>query len=288
MSENPSSPMKKGKASEGKFIDTGYALPDTYNEDRLVILPRDPYWMFAYWEITEGKRQQVKEKYGKDIFEVSQAILRVHDITGVKKFTGTNSIGYKDIPAFIATRNWYIKVDYPGKTWCIELGLKTRDGKFIILLRSNIVALPSDRVSDVTDEQWLLMTDDYEKLLKLSGVDKIGVGSLEMAKFLAKRWEMYQMVSSGAFSGMSSMRKVQVEKPRKFWLLADAELIIFGATEPSATLTVSGKPVMLNPDGTFSLRFAFPDGGQEFAIKAISGDRVEERKITITVERKTK
>ncbi|HAM38272.1 MAG TPA: hypothetical protein DCP53_02565 [Elusimicrobia bacterium] len=287
MSQNPSSPAGKKEIKTEGFVDVGYSIPETYGDDRIVILPRDPYWLFAYWEITEGKRQEIKSKYGSDIFEKAHIVLRIHDVTEVKNFNGNNSVGFKDNPASLNAQNWYIRVDFPGRSWCVELGLKTKDGKFILLLRSNIILLPADRVSDITDEQWMLLMGDYDRLMKLSGVDKIGVGSLEMTKLLAKRWEMLNVISSGAFSGVSSFRK-PLEKEKKFWLIADAELIIYGATEPTATLTVSGKPVKLNPDGTFSLRFAFPDGFQEHAIKAVSEDGVDERHITITAERKTK
>jgi hypothetical protein len=50
---------------------------------------------------------------------------------------------------------------------------------------------------------------------------------------------------------------------------------------------VAGKPIVLAPDGTFSLRFALPDGKLELPVHAISGDRVEEREIKITVNRNT-
>jgi hypothetical protein len=65
-------------------------------------------------------------------------------------------------------------------------------------------------------------------------------------------------------------------------------LIVYGATEPDALLTVQGKPVKLRPDGTFTLRFAFPDGELTIPVKAISADTIDSRQITITAKRKTK
>ena len=35
-----------------QFLYSGESLPQYYGTDRLVILPRDPYSLFAYWEIT--------------------------------------------------------------------------------------------------------------------------------------------------------------------------------------------------------------------------------------------
>ncbi|UKP00267.1 DUF4912 domain-containing protein [Nostoc sp. UHCC 0870] len=44
-----------------------------------------------------------------------------------------------------------------------------------------------------------------------------------------------------------------------FWFVADAELIIHGATEPGATVNIAGKPITLKSDGTFHLRVPFSE-----------------------------
>jgi hypothetical protein len=64
-----------------------------------------------------------------------------------------------------------------------------------------------------------------------------------------------------------------VEKPaRQFWFNVNAELIIYGATEPSARVTIGGRPIRLRPDGSFSYRFALPDGAYELPAAATSVD----------------
>jgi uncharacterized protein YfaP (DUF2135 family) len=66
------------------------------------------------------------------------------------------------------------------------------------------------------------------------------------------------------------------------------ELIIYGATEADAKLSVQGKPVTLRPDGSFSLRFYFPEGNQDYPIEAVSSDGSMNRKISFAVKRETK
>ncbi|MDD5174552.1 MAG: DUF4912 domain-containing protein, partial [Candidatus Omnitrophica bacterium] len=73
----------------------------------------------------------------------------------------------------------------------------------------------------------------------------------------------------------------------KFWLVVNTELIVYGATEPDAKLTVQGKEIKLQPDGTFTLRFALPDGKQVIPVEATSSDGIDHRKITPVVTRKT-
>ena len=77
------------------------------------------------------------------------------------------------------------------------------------------------------------------------------------------------------------------EKVAGFWFTLDCELIVYGATEPDAAVTMQGKPVKLRPDGTFTVRMALPDGVQEIETIATSADGAEERTITPIVSRKT-
>ncbi|MEH2076911.1 MAG: DUF4912 domain-containing protein [Nostoc sp.] len=51
-----------------------------------------------------------------------------------------------------------------------------------------------------------------------------------------------------------------------FWFVADAELIIHGATQPNTNVNISGHPVKVKPDGTFHLRLPFSDGLMDYLI----------------------
>jgi hypothetical protein len=60
------------------------------------------------------------------------------------------------------------------------------------------------------------------------------------------------------------------------------------ATEPDARVTFQGRPIPLNPDGTFSFRFALPDGKQNFPIHATNADGDLSRSIEFVVSRETR
>jgi len=55
-----------------------------------------------------------------------------------------------------------------------------------------------------------------------------------------------------------------------FWFNINAELIVYGATEPNAQVTIGGRPIKLRPDGTFTCQFALPDGDYALAAAAVS------------------
>ncbi|MFN5289211.1 MAG: DUF4912 domain-containing protein, partial [Planctomycetia bacterium] len=77
-------------------------------------------------------------------------------------------------------------------------------------------------------------------------------------------------------------------KSKTFNFQVDAELIVYGSTEPNSRVTLQGEPVKLRPDGTFTMRFSLPDSRQIIPAVAVSPDGVEERTIILAVERNTK
>jgi len=265
------------------------ALPEGYGTTEAALLPRDPNWMFIYWEITENSMKNLRRDHGDDVLKKGRQVIRVYDVSGAAD--GGQPTKYFDIPVMFEAKSWYVNVQEGGRAYCCEVGLAMQDGSFIGLVKTNTVSLPGGRVSDVTDEKWMAVTADFDKLLQLSGVEYIGKGSGEVAKSLAQRWEMLRAVFSRASSwGVSSMSSQALQRPgeqKPFWLVADCELILYGATEPDAFVTVSGRRVNLNPDGTFSMRFALPDGLVDLPIKALSKDETDSRGIDIKVTRAT-
>ncbi|MCX8090555.1 MAG: DUF4912 domain-containing protein [Verrucomicrobiae bacterium] len=92
---------------------------------------------------------------------------------------------------------------------------------------------------------------------------------------------------AGALWNVSSPAGGEAPLARGFWLNVNAELIVYGATEPGASVSVGGQPVKLRPDGTFSCRFALPDGQYELPIVATSPDRAETRAALLRFSRAT-
>ncbi len=271
------------------FLDKGAPIPESYGETRISLLPRDPHWMYTYWEVTDQTVQEIKRLYGENIFCSAQSTLRMVQVSADLK-----PIKTIDVTVALDAKNWYLNAEEEGGSWFVELGLKTADGKFILLAKSNLITLPKAKVSHLMDEKWVTIKEELEKVLEASGGGKMGMGSLELARMLSQRWLTinHQMSSWKGSGGVTSFGigapELYGKKERGFRLVADCDLILYGSTEKTATVTVAGRPIELSADGTFSLRFSLPDGNLELPVKAVSGDRVEERTIHISVERKSK
>ncbi len=76
-------------------------------------------------------------------------------------------------------------------------------------------------------------------------------------------------------------------RPRRFWFNIHAELIVYGATEPDARVTVDGESIPLRPDGSFTLRFALPDGEYALRAEATAADGAESRTACLNFVRHT-
>lgn len=100
---------------------------------------------------------------------------------------------------------------------------------------------------------------------------------------LLSSWGHAETSSWGGSENISSFGFAK----REFFLHANAEVTFYGGTHPQAKVTIDGKPINLNPDGTFDYHFIFPDGKYEIPVVATSPDGVETRSVTLTFERTT-
>ncbi|NEO97675.1 MAG: DUF4912 domain-containing protein [Symploca sp. SIO2E9] len=94
-------------------------------------------------------------------------------------------------------------------------------------------------------------------------------------------------MSGVGMSGVGFSASMPPIRPRKFWLVADAELIVYGATEADATVTIGGQPIKLNADGTFRFQMSFQDGLIDYPIMAVAADGEQTRSIHMKFNRET-
>jgi hypothetical protein len=265
-----------------------HELPPAYGGDRIVLLVRDPYWVHVYWEISRDTLLGAK-KILKEEGETAQSILRVYDITGIE-FDGSNAEWFFDIEIDGGANNWYVNTMVPNRTYCIEIGLLSKSGKFVMLARSNRATTPRDAPSEVSDEEWMIPDWQFEQVYALSGGFSVGTGSVELKEMMEKA--LGHAVSSGAPSSLAvsspGMGAEAEGRTRGFWFRLGTELIVYGATEPDAKVTLQGKPIKLRPDGTFTVRMELPDGEQVIPAVAESADGIDTITITPTVSKKTK
>jgi hypothetical protein len=280
-------------------------LPDEYGDTKICLLVRDPEWVFAYWEINDGDRARLgipRSGHGKRL------LIRCYKVTG-RAWPSEGAHYFFDVDISPYSSNWYIRLPETGQTWVAELAIVDEAGNYTPVCVSNLAASPTGFISDDVDADWMTVEETYLRLYGLTGRAGArggaggigGVGAVGGSEGLARQISRQLQVglrtgelglSSAALQGSSEMftdRNAGAPPKRKdFWLNVHTELVLYGATEPDARVTVAGQPVQLRPDGTFTLRFALPDGEQILRVHATNNDGDMERTITPVVSRKTR
>ncbi len=246
--------------------------------DRLVVMVRDPYWLHAYWELAQRSIDRAQAAMGQR-WHGAHPMLRVFRCHGDAAATLE-----RDIAIHGGCNNWYIEVQDPPADYRLEIGYLAVDGFFYCLARSNEVKTPPAGASDAIDENWTDVAENADRIFAMSGGYSPQGASRELQELLEERLRrplgspMKTRFGSGAAG----------REGETFQFAVDAEVIVYGAANRDAHVTVQGEPVQLRDDGTFAVRLNLPDRRQVIPIVACSYDGVEQRTTILAVERNTK
>ena len=154
---------------------TKVSLPCEYGEDGVVLLARDPYWVFTYWEISTAKENALKTELGER-FQGGEIQLRVYKFSPSAKELLLNTI---TIPVRVRVGSWYILLGTPGSMFQAEIGYLLTNGTFLTVAKSNIIELPPLDISNDIDGDWMIVEEDFKTLFKSMKKELTDGGSLE-------------------------------------------------------------------------------------------------------------
>jgi hypothetical protein len=192
----------------------------------------------------------------------------------------------RDLTIHGGVSNWYVDVQEPPCEFRMEIGYLASNGTFHCLARSNSVQTPPAGTSDAVDENWAHVAEHADRIYAMSGGYSPGGASRELQELLEERLRrplgspMHTRFGQGAASLDASADRMR--------FAIDAEVIVYGAANRDAHVTLKGEPVRLRDDGTFAVRMSLPDQRQVIPIVACSSDGVEQRTVILAVERNTK
>jgi hypothetical protein len=115
------------------FEEERFLFPESYGQNRIRLLVRDPEWIFAYWDVKPQALEEFAKSLGERALALSRLTLRVVDpVSG----------GSSDILLPAGARWWYVKTDAARRTYRAELGVTLPSGHFRKLAESNTVVTP--------------------------------------------------------------------------------------------------------------------------------------------------
>jgi hypothetical protein len=275
-------------------------------ETRVVFLPRDPQWAYVFWEISDPDRDAALAA------GASQLALRVADVTGLAPGS-SHPHTLQEVVVDSHATEWYLPVPLSDRDYRVELGYRKAGGGWISLAFSSVARVPALHPSEQILDQFVPFSLEAAPTSSLPAapVEPADSGLHErLYQTATSRWRrlgrgseaFHELEESGAAaegaghwasaaglwaSGRNESGAGLPPRQRSFWLVADAELIVYGATDPAARLTIGGEEVPLSADGTFRIQVPFRDGQQLYPIEAVAADGEQKRNITLEFQRTT-
>ena len=314
--EDPASPQaSESKGSEFVQKNGAVAAPQPQPEaetstvpednDRVVFLPRDPEWGYVFWEMSPETRKAA-EKAG-----AQQLCLRVSDVTGLGE-GAAHPHTLQEVPVDANVTDWHVPMPLSNRDYRVELGFRLEDAGWLSVAFSAKARVPAAKPSQQILDQFVPFSLDtatpiplptpeeapldstiHERLYQVAtGFSLRRQGSevfQQPAPELGEQEEQagFSDSAAGIWASGRTDSGAGMARQRSFWLVADAELIVYGATDPSASLTIGEEPVPLTPEGTFRIQVPFRDGQQHYAIKAVAADGEQKREVTMAFQRTT-
>lgn len=101
-------------------------LPDSYGRPGVTLAVVDPYLIYAYWDIDSSRLPP----------GAKSAVLRLYDASE------SPTAAPLDVEVDLRSRNWYVHLWNPAKSYYADLGVRTLQNGFISLAVSNRVHTP--------------------------------------------------------------------------------------------------------------------------------------------------
>ena len=280
--------LDMGEAEKQKLKDLslgsnfGSSNGRSVHRDKITVLVRDSFWLQACWEI---KRKSVARAQAAmmEHWHTARPVIRLYEVEDASKTTNSARI-VRDTEIHGGVSTWYINVSNPPGQYRVELGYLASNGEFHALCRSNIVTTPVPGSSESVDTHWDDIADNYERVYVQSGGQKGGAGSSDLKDLFEKRLNRpigESVVSRFGFKAPGAGEEV-------FQFDVDAELIVFGSADPTASVVISGEPVKLGRDGSFTVRMDLPDRRMVLPCVATTADGRRQKTVVVAIERNTK
>jgi len=301
-------------------------LPEAYGTKKLILTARDPHWLYAHWDLTREQQLKLNAKSadGHLVLRVYAKKIEGHPLYEIHVhpesrhwFAHVERAGdsYAAELGYYSPAGRWMRVAASGATVTPPDAASAETGaEFATIplefpfpkllqivkqaVRENLPLAQAieelrrhghpdlPRAFSAPTPAWTPQQEQaLAKIICLDGVRRVWMGSLEITELIRRK--LAREISSLGVSSLSSPFG-GAEQPKGFWFNINAELIIYGATEPTAKVTLAGREIKLRPDGSFSFRFALPDGKYELPAVAVSADGSEARAADLKFSRATK
>jgi hypothetical protein len=301
-------------------------LPESYGTEKLLLTARDPHWLYAHWDLTRQQLREYNRRSADGHLVLRVYTDRVAGEPFVETHVNPESRNWfvhvgRGGAKFVAVLGYYAKSNARWTQFAVSAPTLTPPDSLSPDSSVHFATIPVDvpfekllaivkaavgehvplaeavqhlraegdaempNLAQISSARW---TSEQERalaaLISMDAMRRLWIGSLEITELVRRK--LVEDVSSIAGASISSPFG-GAEHGNEFWLKVNADLIVYGATEPTAKVAIGGRDIRLRPDGSFSFRFALPDGHYELPVTAVSADQTHGRAAELRFDRQT-
>jgi len=198
--------IQERKAGSKPITINDYGLPTYSATTRITLIVKDPFWIYAYWEIADSSVEDVKRQLGGNL-DGARFVVRMYDVT-YKDFNGFNANHWFDVEVGRHSNNWYISIWNDNTSYLGEIGIAHHSGRFFPMARSNFVHTPRSGSSNRFEEIWMDLAQ--EKNIPNAAVSrpKDDNRTYGAARSEPSRGVQYDAAGRFSYSSVSKKRKI--------------------------------------------------------------------------------
>ena len=302
-------------------------LPASYNTGRLFLTARDPHWLYAHWDFSheEQFRHNARSVDRHLIVRIHNALQSENPVSEIHVhpeskhwFAHVEQAGEQyvaELGYYSAGHRWKsLAISAPQRTppdnisadstitfatIPMELSFET----MLAMLKEGSVGDSNENIPlaraienirlltrDVFPEAMHIANWTTEQAQSLSALLTAGRAGITLPSSQDSDRSETTPGDESTFGDSPSSYASSFfggEGQADFWFNVNAELIIYGATEPNASVSLAGKQIPLRADGSFNFRFALPDGNYALPVVAVSADGTDGRGVELKFQRST-
>lgn len=235
--------------------------------DRLIVCAAAPHWVRATWKLTGATLERLSASLGP-LRHDAVPVLRLYDVSGEDSHVRTRVC---DVPIAPEASEWFVEVPQPGNTYELQFGALDACDRFHRLMTARRVTTPLAGIRTSTEP-----------------IGRPGEESSRGPSHMTDPPE-HRCIPTPHWARLRGHRSsVPSECEHVLTLQLDADLIVHGATDSQACVSVLGKPVAVRPNGLFEIQLPLGNGREVIPVVATTPDGRYRRTVVLGIERNTK
>jgi len=126
-------------------------IPGGDEQTKVVLLPVNPHLLYVYWEFSARDLEEMSRVFSR-LGPRARPVLRFYETANPDSLTSASCL---EVAIALSAGKWYVRLEHPAKSYCLDLGIYVGQGSFRLLARSNVAEMPKACPSDKMEERYL-------------------------------------------------------------------------------------------------------------------------------------